>query len=106
LSATPTTGAEKNIGSPTRQTFGHFGFADAFSAPVVGEYADVTARQSVTHLTFANPFGRSVPTFFGSITHRGGRDTRVPVPRRFAAFNNRAAQSPERVLQLPSLNFL
>jgi hypothetical protein len=24
-------------------------------------------------------------TLFGSITHRGGRDARVPVPRRFAA---------------------
>ncbi|MDR1923923.1 MAG: hypothetical protein LBQ66_06080 [Planctomycetaceae bacterium] len=28
-----------------------FGFADACSATVVGEYADVTARRSVTHLT-------------------------------------------------------
>jgi hypothetical protein len=30
--------------------------------PIVGEYADVTARRSVTHLTFADTFGRSVPT--------------------------------------------
>ncbi|MDR1923156.1 MAG: hypothetical protein LBQ66_02185 [Planctomycetaceae bacterium] len=34
--------------------FGRVSFADAFSAPIVGEYADVTARRSVTHLTFAN----------------------------------------------------
>jgi hypothetical protein len=30
--------------------------------PVVG-YADVTARRSVAHLTFANLFWRSVQTF-------------------------------------------
>jgi hypothetical protein len=34
------------------QNVGRFGFTDAFSAPVVGEYADVTAWQSVTHLMF------------------------------------------------------
>jgi hypothetical protein len=33
-----------------------------FDTPAVGEYADVTARRSVTHLTFTNTFWRSVQT--------------------------------------------
>jgi hypothetical protein len=42
--------------------FGRVSFADAFSAPIVGEYADVTARRSVTHLTFSNTSWRSFQT--------------------------------------------
>jgi hypothetical protein len=34
--------------------FGGFSFADACSAPTVGEYADATAWQSVAHLTITN----------------------------------------------------
>ncbi|MDR1923721.1 MAG: hypothetical protein LBQ66_05035 [Planctomycetaceae bacterium] len=41
--------------------------------PVVGEYADVTARRSVTHLTFTNTFWRSVQTFLVLLrTEAGG----------------------------------
>jgi hypothetical protein len=35
---------------------GRFGFVDAFSAPVVGEYADATARRSVAYLDRVNAF--------------------------------------------------
>jgi hypothetical protein len=57
---------------------GRFGFADAFSAPVVG-----LRRRNRPAVGYPPYVCRHVLAFssnlFGSITHRGGRDARVPV---------------------------
>ncbi|MDR1925993.1 MAG: hypothetical protein LBQ66_16615 [Planctomycetaceae bacterium] len=62
--------------------FGRFGFADAFSAPL---FSSCFARRKHNRLAVGCPPYDHQPVLafssnlFGSITHRGGRDARVPV---------------------------
>ncbi|MDR1925994.1 MAG: hypothetical protein LBQ66_16620 [Planctomycetaceae bacterium] len=63
---------------------GRFGFASAYSAPVVG-----LCRRNRPAVGYPPYICQTVLAFSsnmsGSIKHRGGRDARVPVRRRFAA---------------------
>ncbi|MDR1924393.1 MAG: hypothetical protein LBQ66_08460 [Planctomycetaceae bacterium] len=75
-----------------------FGFADAYSAPIVGEYADAIHQESLA--VGCPPYVcQHVLAFssnsFGFLMHRGGRDARVPVR---AASRQLSATPPQRKL--------
>jgi hypothetical protein len=111
---TKTEGTEYVLIYQIAQNVGRFGFADAFwrsSCRLAPTLFTKKARRSVAHLTISKCVFRShcrrvrrrnrpavgyppyicqhvlafLPNSFGFLMHLGGRDTRVPVRRRYAA---------------------